>query len=325
MSDRARRVGAALALLVSGWAWAGTVDRVAAVVNDEVVALSEVYDIGGDFIGERCGRALPADCVREGELEVLDSLILRVLIRQELVKLELDVSAEELDRTIDQVMRDNRMDDRATFRKAVEAQGVSWDTYREELTEQIRQMKFNEVVIRPRITVTEEEALDRYRRSVRDFQAPPSFELGALAMRIPKDSDAETLIQLVATARDVARQVNAGEITWADALSRYDAGVFSQKEDGHLGTFKQGEALPEIEKAALSVKVGQVSDPVKVGDSLFLIKLLSIQESADVRSYEDAKGAIFDRLYEEKTEAEVERWYQQARRQAAIKILLEGT
>lgn len=323
-------VGATLGVLLGsagfgvGVATAATVDRVAAVVNDEVIALSEVYDIGAEYISERCGRAAAPACVAGAELEILDSLILRVLIRQELAKLELDVSADELNRSIEQVMRDNQMPDQEAFRNAVEAQGVSWETYREEITEQIRQMKFNEVVIRPRIAVSPEEALDRYRRTVRDYQAPPSFELGALAMRVPKEGGAEALIELVALAREIRGKVNGGELSWADALTTYDAGVFSTKPEGFLGTFKKGEALPEIEKAALAVKVGEISEPVKVGDSIFLIKLIALTENSDVRSFEDAKGAIYDRLYEEKTEAEVERWYQQARRQAALKILLEG-
>ena len=39
-------------LLMPGLAWSSVVERVAAVVNNEVIALSEIYEIGGEFIAE---------------------------------------------------------------------------------------------------------------------------------------------------------------------------------------------------------------------------------------------------------------------------------
>ena len=94
------------------WLWlaltahAATVDRVAAVVNDEVIALSEVYDLGDSYIRQACPRMQP-DCITQAEVQVLESLIQRSLIRQELYRLGMQVTAEEIDRTIDQVGRDN--------------------------------------------------------------------------------------------------------------------------------------------------------------------------------------------------------------------------
>ena len=41
------------------WLWlasadATTLDRVAATVNEDVIALSEIYELGGEFIEQRC-------------------------------------------------------------------------------------------------------------------------------------------------------------------------------------------------------------------------------------------------------------------------------
>ena len=72
---------------------AETIDRVAAVVNDEVITLSDVYDIGSDYIAS----AQPN--IRAAEIEVLDSLIMRKLIEQEVVRLGQDVTEEELIRS----------------------------------------------------------------------------------------------------------------------------------------------------------------------------------------------------------------------------------
>ena len=57
-----------------GAAFAAPADRIAAVVNDEVVTLSEVYEMGRDFIETRAQSGLAGER-RTAELEVLDSLI----------------------------------------------------------------------------------------------------------------------------------------------------------------------------------------------------------------------------------------------------------
>ena len=48
-----------IALLLALTAQAGVVDKIAAIVDDEVIALSEVYELGGDFITENCPPASP--------------------------------------------------------------------------------------------------------------------------------------------------------------------------------------------------------------------------------------------------------------------------
>ena len=63
--------------LLSLWSsQAATTDRIAAVVNDDVIVLSEVYELGADYISEA---ALTPDARREAEISVLD-LILRSLV-----------------------------------------------------------------------------------------------------------------------------------------------------------------------------------------------------------------------------------------------------
>ena len=60
------------------------VDRIAALVNDEVISLSEVYDFGGDAIEQACGSFGGSECRLREERSGLDELVRRTLIRQEL-------------------------------------------------------------------------------------------------------------------------------------------------------------------------------------------------------------------------------------------------
>ena len=108
-----------IALLTLG----AIVDRVAAVVNDDVITLSEVYELGGEFIEKAVEDASGNPTRRrEAEIEVLDSLIKRHLISQEIAKLGLDVTDVELDRTVDDIARRNGLE-RDQLRSEVEKSG----------------------------------------------------------------------------------------------------------------------------------------------------------------------------------------------------------
>ena len=97
-----------VALVSSTPAQAEVVDRVAAVVNKEVITLSEVYDYGGDFIEQQVLGAPRNDPRRRSlELEVLDFLIQRALVNQEVRALGMDVTRDELERALEDTARAN--------------------------------------------------------------------------------------------------------------------------------------------------------------------------------------------------------------------------
>ena len=87
-------------------AFAQTVDRIAAVVDDEVITLSEVYELGSDFIVAQCSSEEGGPtCYAEAEVEVLDTLVKWALVRQQLKELEMGVTGEEVDSAVDMVIR----------------------------------------------------------------------------------------------------------------------------------------------------------------------------------------------------------------------------
>ena len=82
-----RRLTIASLFLFSGTAFSGVVERVAAVVNDEVIALSEIYEIGGEYIAEALSQDTEEETRRRAELEVLEELVSQELMVQEMLRL----------------------------------------------------------------------------------------------------------------------------------------------------------------------------------------------------------------------------------------------
>lgn len=300
---------------------AGVVDRVAAVVNDDVIVLSEVYDLGADYIEQKtvAGGGTPA-ARRLAELEVVESLVQRRLISQEITRLGLDVTDLEMDRTIDDIASRNGMD-RDTLKAEVEKTGLPWAEYKLELRENLRQMKFNEAVIRPRIAVDEDELLDAYKRLVNSADRPMVAELGAIFLSVPSDATDEQRAMVRATARTTKARIDGGE-DFAKVAAEVDQGPYGA-QGGKMGSYKQGELVGTLDEVAFSLTTGQTSEPIDTPQGVFLLHAFSVaQEGA--AAFDDVRDKLFDQVYSERIESEVDQWYNGARRQAAVLIKLES-
>jgi len=298
---------------------AHVVDRVAAVVGNEVIALSEVYELAGaDMFIQRCP-TLEDKCVSEAELEVLDALIHRTLIRQELVRLGIDPTAADVDQDIDLIVRQYALPDRQALRDEVERQGFRWDQYRDEVKEQIRTRNFQRQILLPRITVREDELLDEYNRTARDLQRPYA-RVSAFGIPIDPAQPPEDQQKMFEQVQILVTAIREGRVTWDDAVAQYDgAGVSSMFNERD---FMKGTLLAEVDTVVFSSPVGMVADPVRVGDVWYVLRVDERGNRTEAASFEEAKPRLQEQLLQRKIEEAEEEWYQRARREAAIDIKL---
>ncbi len=292
------------------------VDRVAAVVNDELITLSELYAYGATYVDQVVvAQGEPARSA--AEREVLERLLERRLVQQEMRALKLDLLDQDIDRSIGDIAERNGMDVDA-LRKEIERSGMAWDQYRSELGESLRDMKFAQSVIRPRVTVTEDELRDAWLRTAP--AALSSVRIQALVLAVPGGASEAQRGEVVARARTLREQAQAG----ADfgALSReHDQGPFGA-QGGEMGVFKAGELVDTLDAGIVATPVGEVSEPIVLGDAVYLLRVAErIGGATDFASQRDQ---VADQVYASRLEDEQKRWFQEARRRAAIRILLPG-
>ena len=306
-----------IALLGGGPVAAVVVDRVAAVVNDDVITLSEVYDLGSEFIEQHAVDG--AHARRAAELEVLESLVQRSLISQEIDRLGLEVGELEMERAVDDIARRNGLE-RDQLRIEVERTGMSWALYREELRENLRQSRFSQAVIQPRISVNEDELQDAYRRSLASDARPQTADLGAIFFPFPADSDAATRDALLAEADAAHARIDGGE-AFSAVAAEVDRGPYGAR-GGAMGSYRQGELVAELDGPAFALPEGAVSAPIATGQGIFLLEIRN-RQTDEAPTFEEARDQIFEQVYADRIEDEVAQWYEQARRGAAVSIKLQ--
>lgn len=292
-------------------------DRVAAVVNDDIILLSEVYAFGGPYMDQVVAAGGESQRV-VAEAEVLERLLERKLISQEMRTLKLDLAEADIDRSIMEIAERNGFDVE-TLRREVEKSGMPWAQYRSELGESLRDMKFAQAVLRPRITITDDELKDAWLRSSGGASAASS-RVQALVLAFPAGADDAQRQAVLARAEELRAQVAAGA-DFAALSKEFDQGPFGA-QGGEMGTFRPGELVDELDTVITNAKVGEVSKPIVIGNGIYLLRVA--ERVAGPNDFESRRAEVADAVFESRMDDEKKRWYLEARRRAAIRILLPG-
>ena len=136
------------------------------------------------------------------------------------------------------------------------------------------------------ITVTDDEVKADYDNNPDKFKTGESVE----ASHILVDSEDK--------AKELLDKINAGEISFEDA-ARENSSCPSSQNGGSLGEFTRGQMVPEFDNACFSMKVGEISAPVKTQFGYHLIKLTGKKEST-VLSFDEVKDSLRQQLIGEK-------------------------
>ncbi len=142
-----------LIVLIGPIAHAEVVDRVVAIVGNEIITLSDVKA----FNAQRSANARLAG--NEGlppTKDPLEALIREKLLKSEMERLGVNASEEEINGAVQDVVTRNHVS-MDILKNELAKKGMSFDQYKKELGAQIRQMKFLSQVIFPRIHLTDED------------------------------------------------------------------------------------------------------------------------------------------------------------------------
>lgn len=299
------------ALLSAGAARAEVVDRIAAVVNGEIILLSEVEEVAGPGLPPPGTDAARRQALLSRAVEelVADKLVTEVAREQ-----GLEPAPAEIDAAIENVKRENRIDDKA-LTAALAQQGLTMEAYREMLGKQLTRMKVAEVKVRPRVKVSEDDVRRRYQEMTRGLASVE--ERRVRDVFVPADGDPAAARARVEDAR---RRVLAGEPF--EKVARETGGPLADS-GGDLGWVGRGAILPALETPAFALKKGEVSEVFEVENGFHLLYVEDVRSRGAARSLPEAREDIRAQLTGERMAKATEDWLAELRRTADVDIRLQ--
>jgi peptidyl-prolyl cis-trans isomerase SurA len=313
-------LGAALlALALPSLAQAGpkVVDRVAAVVNEEMIPYSEVEQRAATELAalEAEGHTTP-EKTRDALRHALDEIIADRLLVAEEKNASIEVTDQEVDYAIDDVRKQNSMD-AATFERALMSKGQTMTGFRDKMRRDLSAMKLIGQKVRAKVKVTDEDVKAEYTRQSHADEADVEVHARHIVVQVPKDASKDVEQATFKRAEALAKRARAGE-DFAELAKKNSEGP-SKAEGGDVGFFKRGEMVGAFDKVAFSLKPGEISDPVRSPFGWHVILVVERRAGAP-KPFEQVKDDVRDKLWREAMQRQTEQYVAELRKQATVDI-----
>jgi parvulin-like peptidyl-prolyl isomerase len=296
------------------------VDRVVAVVNQEIITLSEV---------EKRIAFQKEEIVAEDRLErqeqkqalcrkVLNNLIDEKLIDQEAKKSGVKITGKEIEAMMEEVKRRNGITQEG-LEKALAAEGLTLETYKKEIERNLQRQRFIHWSVKVEEKGGEKEFREFYQENLSRYRANETYRPAQILFAIPKGASPEEIRGIRKKCQSVLEKIKKGEDFGEMALLYSEDG--SNKARGDLGYFRKGELLPVFEREALRLKVGEVSGIIRTEFGFHIIKLLD-RRGADPLPFEEVSERVKADYYNAEMEKAFRQFLSKLKEKAVIEIKL---
>ncbi len=290
------------------------VDRVVAVVNEDVIMMSELQEAVLLYLRETKESMPPAGERDQLYHKVLARMVDHRLQVQEARRDRVEVTEEEVRDLVEDFVRRNG-GDRAKIEEQLRAQGLTWDAVRREMRDSLLAQKVRSRRVARRTSVTEAE-VDSYLRANRTkFEAELKYHPRHIAVLAePPDQPAAWARAWVEVEALVAR-LRAGA-DFAELARQYSKDG-SASTGGDLGWLARGELQPLFEEAILRLGKGEVTAPIRAEAGYHLFRLEEREELTE-EMLAQARQQARDLLIQKKAQERFDEWLQGLRQRALI-------
>jgi parvulin-like peptidyl-prolyl isomerase len=293
-------------LLSGSWTSSeGVVDRVVAVVNQEIILLSELEKWKGPLLKEiqAQDRLEKHEQTQEVLRKILDQLVEEKLIDQEVKKSGLKASAKELDGMIGEIKQKNNLN-QEEFEKALAREGLTFDLFKKQYEKQILRTRLVGLMVKVETKPGEKELRDFYQKNRDRYRGMETYRPSHILFRVSTGAPPGEVQEARKKCQKVLDQIRKGE-DFGEMAILYSEDV-SSKDRGDLGFFKRGELFPAFEKEAFRLKPGEISECVRSDFGFHIIRLID-RKGSEPPPFEEVK----DRVQSEYYEGEIERAFKQ--------------
>ncbi len=309
---------ASAALVAADVAAAETVERIVAKVNGQIITLSQLEQEVRTTL-ERLGPA-PTPEEEQARLEelrpeTLNRMIDNMLVLQVAEERGLRVPSRFFEEWKKNVMEQMKLTSEEEFVRQVELQGTSVETIRKQFEESLLLQEVRRMEVDSKVSVSEPEIGDRYREHIAEYTEPAKVRLREVVVKF----DSTTEVDQGQKARRLLQEIRQGA-DFAE-VARMHSESSSREAGGDLGFFEKGELTDALEKAAFALSPGGVSDVIRMESAFYIIRVEEKVEEK-VKTLEEVRSEVADAIFQEKMNAQLEKYIQQLRERAIVEVKL---
>lgn len=308
-------------VFLSTLAQAAVMDRIVAIVNDQVITLSELNEAFEPFQA-RLAAAYPGPdrerAIAEHKAMLLNRLVDNLLMEQEARKAGITVRDEDVSDTIRDLL-ERRKISQAELLRSLRREGSSLAAYRKGVREQLMRIRLIRRELQAKVAVTDEEIGAYYLKHRGDYEGAEAVRLRQIVLLLPRGAEPAAKARLLIEAGEIHRRLLAGQ-PFEQLSAQYSQGPGAET-GGDVGFVERGVILSEVEDVAFGLPVGQISGVIESSVGFHIVQVLD-RRGAGLKSIEAVREEIREKIDQEKMEKKFEEWLVELRKKSHIEIKL---
>ena len=300
---------------------AEVVDKIIAVVNDEIITLTEfntafepyLKNIEDNYKGKDKGAI-----INQAKEAFLNRLVDNLLIEQEAKKAGMGIVIK--DEEVMDVIRDmmaKKKSNMEDFKKNLAREGNSLESLKKDIRSQMMRMRLLRREIKSKVIVSDEEIGEYYNKNRHDYEGKEAVRLKQIFLAIPAKADKKTKAKIKEEAGQLRKRVLAGESFELLAV-KYSQGP-GAAQGGDIGFIEKGTIIAAVESVAFNLPMEQVSEVIESGIGFHIIKVVD-KKGAGLKPIAAVREEIKTKIEDEKLEKKYEEWITSIRKKSFIEI-----
>lgn len=300
---------------------AEVVDRIVAVVNEDIIRLTELNARLSTEADQIRSEGYPPEKEKQvlfdARSRILDEMINEILADQKIAEAGIQIDDQDVDATVERVKTMNRYTEE-DLKQALQMRGMSMEKYRQEIRKQILRSKLVNQKVKSAIVITDSDIRAYYEAHPEEFGGKKKYTLRNIVMAYPNPDESRDRNQVRAEMEEVRHQLQGGASFAEIAKTRSQAP--NAREGGELGQFALSEMSEQLRPVIGALQTGQSSDIIEtdLGFQIFYVEAIS---DAPEQSFDTVRADIEKKLYDQAVDKKFDAWIKSMREAAHIKII----
>ncbi|SLM32399.1 PpiD2 [Desulfamplus magnetovallimortis] len=298
------------------------VDRIVAIVNNDVITLLELNSALRPYMDQIESAGYDSEkkekMAYQLRQDMLNRMIERKMTDQEVKRLQLTVSDKEVDNAIERLKQAQFMT-QEELEKALLHDGLTYEDYREKIREEILRPKLINFSVKSKVVVTDTDIKNYYDSHPEEFAGEKRYYLKNIVFPFDSFASQSLMDEQMEKAREVKSMLLSGK-SFA-SLAREYSDAPNAHDGGDLGLFDLETISDTIKKAVKPLKAGEFSDIILTDQGYQIFYVERVEEKKG-KSLEEVSQEISQTLYDEIVEKRFREWLDTLKEKSHIKVML---
>ncbi|MCP4623176.1 MAG: hypothetical protein GY850_06550 [bacterium] len=288
-----------------------------AKVNGTTITAADVEKEIGNIVAQYQNQVSPEQLktmMPNIQKQAIETQINKTLLFAEAERNNIQPSPDKIKTEMDAIV--GRFPSLEAFEQKLVSVGLQKEQIEKDIEQQIKiDILVGQSIADVEITITEDETSAFYKENPKNFETPEQVQASHILFKFEENDPQSTKDQKRLEMAGLLGRIEKGT-DFAD-MARNHSDCPSKERGGDLGFFERGKMVKAFEKAAFSLKAGELSDIVESPFGYHLIKVTE-HKAGETVQYDDVKDQIAEHLKQLKSQESFLTYIEQLRETAEI-------